>query len=107
VITSVVEQFWLFDVTYSIEAFKGTGTEAGSTLELLSRTARSTIMTSGHALRAGAVAVAPMSLPFPCSKAPKVDRHAPPGPPPRPLKRIVPDVTVNITWLVQQLSDQM
>ena len=95
----MVEQFWLFDVTYSIEAFKGTGAEAGSTLELLSRTARSTIMTSGHALRAGAVAVAP--------SVPKVDRTAPPGPPPRPLKRIVPDVTVNITWLVQQLSDQM
>ena len=98
-ITSVVEQFWLFDVTYSIEAFKGTGAEAGSTLELLSRTARSTIMTSGHALRAGAVAVAP--------SVPKVDRTAPPGPPPRPLKRIVPEVTVNITWLVKQLSDEM
>ncbi len=53
-ITSVVEQFWLFDVTYSIEAFKATGAEAGSKLELLTRTARYEIMTSGHPLRANA-----------------------------------------------------
>ncbi len=54
VITSVVEQFWLFDVTYSIDAFKGTGAEAGSTVELLTRTARSEIVTSGHPLRVNA-----------------------------------------------------
>jgi hypothetical protein len=37
----------------------------------------------------------------------QVDKNAPPGPPPRPLNRIAPEATVNITWLVQQLSDQM
>ena len=36
-----------------------------------------------------------------------VDRDAPPGTPPRPLQHVVPEVTVNITWLVHQLSDQM
>ncbi len=176
-VTSVVEQFWLFDVTFSIEAFKGAGADTGATLELLTRTARSEIMTTGHPLRANAPRVPavtnraghrvakggrgsggwtgrnPAELWYcgqqknqckcgscdgrcgptngcPCEDcfalltthkpwlawvrqlaAGKVgvvvDRNAPPGTPPRPLQHIVPEVTVNITWLVQQLSDQM
>jgi hypothetical protein len=97
VITSVAEQFWTFDVTYSIEAFQGSGAEAGSTLELLTRTARHEIMTAGHQLRANAPKVQAQNARAPththahaahtCSwelSPVQIDKNAPPGAPPRP-----------------------
>jgi len=78
VVTTVTEHLWNFGVAYALFAFPGSDPDSAARLELLTRDCRCQLMTTGDRIDA-----------------------------PKPDKRVRQPIDADLTWMAQQLGDDL